>query len=141
MTAGRRIAVLLGLADEQVLDVTDNASAVMREQPEGSPRHGDEPSQTGRDASAVAHEARSVTIRRAPAKPVTIAPQNKDDLRAAIDALRSGQSVLVDLTHVPSDLRYRMLDYLSGGCSAMGARMEKIAVGVFLLDPRPTPRK
>ena len=82
-----------------------------------------------------------MTIRRAPAKPVTIAPQNKDDLRTSIDALRSRQSVIVDLSHVPSDLRCRMLDYLSGGCSAMSARMEKVAVGVFLLDPTTTPRE
>jgi FtsZ-interacting cell division protein YlmF len=34
-----------------------------------------------------------------------------------------------------------MLDYLSGGCSAIGARMEKVAVGVFLLDPTTTPRE
>jgi len=142
VTAGRRIAVLLGLADdEEVWEDTDNAPPVRREEAEGSTRHADDPSQASRDAFAVAHKGHSLTIRRAPSKPVSIAPQKKDDLRAAIDALRSGQSVIIDLSHVPSDLRYRMLDYISGGCSAMSARMEKVAVGVFLLDPTPTPRK
>lgn len=140
MTAAKRIAVLLGLTDdEEVWDDTNDGPPVAHEQPDGSPGEGQmAPPSIGR-ASAAANAGRSVTIRPVAPKPLTIAPQKKDDLRKAIDALRTGHSVIVDVTRVPSDLRYRMLDYLSGGCSAMSSRMEKVAVGVFLLEPTPAP--
>jgi FtsZ-interacting cell division protein YlmF len=141
MTWVERIAVLLGLADDEaLLDGTDNGQPVSHEQRQAAPREANLASSAAGDFPGLANPRHSVTVRPAPRKPLTIKPQNKDDLRKAIDALRTGQSVIIDGSHVPSDLRYRMLDFLSGGCSAVTARMEKIARGVFLLDPTPAPR-
>lgn len=147
MPAWSRIAVFLGLVDYEETPPSHpgDASAALSEhaQPDSSSGVVDPqvaaPRPTAGAISAGIQAGRSVTIRPAPPKPQSIAPQNKGDLRRAIDALRGGQSVIIDVSHVPTDLRYRMLDFLSGGCSAVGARMEKVAVGVFLLDPASLP--
>jgi FtsZ-interacting cell division protein YlmF len=141
MTSAKRIAVLLGLVDDEaLLDETDRGQPVSYDQPRAPRREANLASPAAGHLPALANARRSVRVSPAPAKPLTITPQNKDDLRRAMDAVRTGQSVIIDVSHVPSHLRCRMLDYLSGGCSAMTARMEKIARGVFLLDPTAAPR-
>jgi FtsZ-interacting cell division protein YlmF len=127
-----RLAAVLGLVDDREDDgpFTEDARAV----PIAEERmHTPEPSATSR-AVEPPSVRRMVSV-RTQRKPVAIAPQHKNDLKRAIDSLRAGDAVMIDVSHVPAELRHRMLDFLSGGCSAATATMERIAVNVFLLDP------
>lgn len=68
-------------------------------------------------------------------KPYAVSPEAFNDAQEIGDRFKSGQPVIVNLQEVDRDLRRRLVDFSSGLCYAIGGKMDRVAVQVYLLTP------
>ncbi|MFQ5557840.1 MAG: cell division protein SepF [Acidimicrobiales bacterium] len=75
------------------------------------------------------------TIGPAVPKPHAVTPTSFNDAQEIGDRLKNGQPVIVNLQAVDRDLRRRLVDFASGLCYALGAKMDRVADQVYMLTP------
>jgi cell division inhibitor SepF len=71
----------------------------------------------------------------APGRPYTVRPRSFNQAQEVADRFKEGQAVIVNLEGVERDVSRRLIDFASGLCYGLGGSMEKVATGVYLLQP------
>jgi len=67
-------------------------------------------------------------------KAVEISPQNQEGVQSAIDFLKAGKSVRIDLSAFGENDIFRAMDFVWGACYCLGANIKKINETTFLLS-------
>jgi cell division inhibitor SepF len=70
-----------------------------------------------------------------PGRPYTVRPRSFNQAQEVADRFKEGQAVIVNLEGVERDVSRRLIDFASGLCYGLGGTMEKVATGVYLLQP------
>jgi len=68
-------------------------------------------------------------------KPHASSPTSFNEAQEIGDRFKSGQPVILNLQGVDRDLRRRLIDFSSGLCYALGGKMDKVAIHVYMLTP------
>ncbi len=63
-------------------------------------------------------------------------PKNFSELQESIKALRSNQTVILEVSRVDNEIIQRLMDYMSGAIFALGGSIQRISQGMFLLTPK-----
>lgn len=69
------------------------------------------------------------------AKVVIIKPSDYDEAANIADNLRNRKIVVVNTTVLDSKVAQRLLDFISGASYALGAELQQIEKGVYILSP------
>lgn len=69
------------------------------------------------------------------AKVVIIKPNDYDEAANIADNLRNRKIVVVNTTVLDSKVAQRLLDFISGASYALGAELQQIEKGVYILSP------
>lgn len=64
-----------------------------------------------------------------------IKPKNDEDAKAAIDALKDGKTVILNLDGLNNELAQHVFDYISGASYCMGCNLDTIASSIFVFSP------
>ena len=84
-------------------------------------------------ARAPARAARTEAHRRPTAPPILVLhPRGLDDGQQAIEAVRRGQSVVLDASGLDTGLGQRLVDFTCGGITAMDGQSRRLGEAVFL---------
>lgn len=70
-----------------------------------------------------------------PGRPYTVRPRSFNQAQEVADRFKEGQAVIVNLEGVDREVSRRLIDFASGLCYGLGGSMEKVATGVYLLQP------
>jgi cell division inhibitor SepF len=102
--------------------------------------HGSVRDMPARDAESVVVKARQgSTVRTVaptvPSTPHTVSPRSFNEAQEVGDRFRVGQPVIVNLEGLEKEVSRRIIDFTSGLCYALNGRMERVAAGVYLLNP------
>lgn len=65
-------------------------------------------------------------------------PQCLDDARDVAEAVTGCETVIVNFTMTDRLTSRRIIDYVSGAAFTMGAEINRVAVGTFIITPRGT---
>ncbi len=68
-------------------------------------------------------------------KMILLEPRAFSECQQIADQLKTRNSVVVNLKRVTSSQAKRIIDFLSGCIYAIGGKMEKISIGVYLCTP------
>lgn len=72
----------------------------------------------------------------AAAQQVVIMESNQfDEASVAVDHLKAGHTVVLNLQHTPLDISRRMIDFISGAAYARDGQITQIASGAFIITP------
>ncbi|MCY3849505.1 MAG: cell division protein SepF [Acidimicrobiaceae bacterium] len=98
----------------------------------------------GRARSAAAGVSAVRIVDDPPTRPSTTNPHSAsptvfEEAPRIGERLKAGQPVIMNLQNADRNTRRRLLDFASGACYALEARMERVAEQVFLITP-PEPR-
>jgi cell division inhibitor SepF len=74
--------------------------------------------------------------RQSPVSVVTCVPESFEDVQVVVDHLRSRRAVVLNLEHVDSRQRQRILDFVAGALYAESGHSQKVSEYVFALAPR-----
>ena len=87
-----------------------------------------------REGHAVQHQPAPTALRRtaAPVTIVVLQPQGMADGQLAIQAVRNGQSVVLDASELDPALGQRLVDFTCGGVQAMDGQSRRLGEAVFL---------
>ena len=82
----------------------------------------------------------SARVRTAPAlsperEPVVFFPNSYNESRRVTDYLRSSRVVVLNVTELEPGVARRLVDFASGTAYALGAKIEPLAQGVYLIYP------
>eukprot|EP00232_Nephroselmis_pyriformis_P028205 CAMPEP_0182859414 /NCGR_PEP_ID=MMETSP0034_2-20130328/4282_1 /TAXON_ID=156128 /ORGANISM="Nephroselmis pyriformis, Strain CCMP717" /LENGTH=203 /DNA_ID=CAMNT_0024991015 /DNA_START=18 /DNA_END=629 /DNA_ORIENTATION=- len=68
---------------------------------------------------------------------VVMWPTGFTEVASAITALRDGRTVVINLASMPNNIdeQQRSVDFVAGGCHALGGRQERLSEGIFLFTP------
>ena len=69
-------------------------------------------------------------------KMILLEPRAYSESQQIADHLKNRNSVVVNLKRVTSDQAKRIIDFLSGVIYAIGGKMKKIGVGIYLCTPK-----
>lgn len=69
-------------------------------------------------------------------KMILMEPRSFSETQAIADHLKKRNSVVVNLKRVTSAQAKRIIDFLGGCIYAIGGKMEKIGVGIYLCTPK-----
>ena len=69
-------------------------------------------------------------------KMILLEPRAYSESQQIADHLKSRNSVVVNLKRVTSDQAKRIIDFLSGCIYAIGGKMQKVGVGIYLCTPK-----
>lgn len=69
------------------------------------------------------------------AKIIIIKPQNFDEAINICDDIKSRKIVVVNTTILESKVAQRLLDFMSGSTYALGAELQEIEKGIYILSP------
>ena len=84
-------------------------------------------------ARSPALAARTEAHRRPTAPPILVLhPRGLDDGQQAIEAVRRGQSVVLDASGLDPGLGQRLVDFTCGGITAMDGQSRRLGEAVFL---------
>lgn len=67
---------------------------------------------------------------------VIVEPSSSDTLAQAVQALREGKVIVLNLDQLDQDQAQRLLDFLSGSAYAISAQVSQISESVFLFAPQ-----
>ncbi|MDD4815904.1 MAG: cell division protein SepF [Clostridia bacterium] len=67
-------------------------------------------------------------------KVVEISPQNQQGVQSAIDFLKAGNSIKIDLSAFSENDIFRAMDFVWGACYCLGANIKKLSDTTFLLS-------
>ena len=68
-------------------------------------------------------------------KVIIYRPVSYNDTMSIIGNLKSKKPVILDMAKVDYDIAQRILDFLSGACSAMGGDLQKVSSKIFVVVP------
>ncbi len=71
----------------------------------------------------------------APMKLVVLKPETLEDAREAAEALRSNNTVVLDLEETPRDVIVRLVDFISGAAYILGGRITRLSTSTYLVTP------
>ncbi len=97
--------------------------------------------------NAVAHGASAVRIvddpptRPANLEPQTISPISFEQAPMIGEYLRSGQPLIINFQNAERNDRRRLLDFVTGGCYALGGKMKRVGDLVFLVTQPENPSR
>ena len=72
---------------------------------------------------------------RGAGEPSAVTPRRFDQAQEVADRFKEGQSVIMNLEGADREVARRLIDFASGLCYALDGSMEKVAYGVYLLNP------
>lgn len=68
-------------------------------------------------------------------KLIVYRPVSYEDTMSIIDNLKSRKPIILNLENIEIDVAQRILDFMSGACSAMGGDIRKISAKIFAVVP------
>lgn len=71
----------------------------------------------------------------ASAKVVIIKPNDYDEAANICDNLKNRKIVVVNTTALDPKIAQRLLDFIGGGCYALGGELQQVEKGVYILSP------
>ena len=69
------------------------------------------------------------------AKVVIVKPQDFDEATNICDDIKNRKIVVVNTTNLESKIAQRLLDFMSGSTYALGAELQEIDKGIYILSP------
>ena len=70
------------------------------------------------------------------ARTITLAPDSFNDARQIGEEFRSGATVMINLQSLDAETKRRLVDYMSGLAHGIDGKFTKIAMNVFMLEPK-----
>ena len=68
-------------------------------------------------------------------KLIVYRPVSYEDTMSIVDNLKSRKPIILNLENIEIDVAQRILDFMSGACSAMGGDIRKISAKIFAIVP------
>ena len=68
-------------------------------------------------------------------KVVVVQIESFEEVRDVADHLRSKKAIVINLEKLEKETARRVVDFISGGVYALGASIQKVANGIFLIAP------
>lgn len=68
-------------------------------------------------------------------KVVVVQIEQFEEVRDVADHLRSKKAIVINLEKLEKETARRVVDFISGGVYALGASIQKVANGIFLIAP------
>ena len=68
-------------------------------------------------------------------KLIVYRPVSYEDTMSIIDNLKSRKPIILNMENIDIDIAQRILDFMSGACSAMGGDIRKISAKIFAVVP------
>jgi len=68
-------------------------------------------------------------------KLIVYRPVSYEDTMSIIDNLKSRKPIILNMENIEIDIAQRILDFMSGACSAMGGDIRKISAKIFAVVP------
>ena len=66
-------------------------------------------------------------------KIINLIPQNQNEVQSAMDILKSGKNIIIDLSAFKASDVLRALDFISGVCYCLNARIQRLGETTFAL--------
>ena len=73
------------------------------------------------------------TIEKNKKKTIELTPQNQEGVQSAIDFLKAGNEIKIDLSAFGEVDIFRAMDFVWGACYCLGANIKKLSETTFLL--------
>lgn len=74
-------------------------------------------------------------VASARSKLIVYRPVSYEDTMSIIDNLKSRKPIILNMESIEVDVAQRILDFMSGACSAMGGDIRKISAKIFAVVP------
>lgn len=74
-------------------------------------------------------------VASAHSKLIVYRPVSYEDTMSIIDNLKSRKPIILNMESIEVDVAQRILDFMSGACSAMGGDIRKISAKIFAVVP------
>ncbi|MBO4305545.1 MAG: cell division protein SepF [Clostridia bacterium] len=68
-------------------------------------------------------------------KLIVYRPVSYEDTMSIIDNLKSRKPIILNMENIEIDVAQRILDFMSGACSAMGGDIRKVSAKIFAVVP------
>ncbi len=119
-------------------DVVDDDDLVMEEEDTETTFDSDHsvtPMSSGISSSSSSRESNTSPFPGRVSRITTIHPKKYDDAQLVGRALRDGVPVVLNLTGVPENVAYRIVDFSAGVVFGVRGSIERVTPRVFLLSP------
>ncbi|MBR0135547.1 MAG: cell division protein SepF [Clostridia bacterium] len=74
-------------------------------------------------------------VSSARSKLIVYRPVSYEDTMSIIDNLKSRKPIILNMENIEIDVAQRILDFMSGACSAMGGDIRKVSAKIFAVVP------